>query len=191
METGTQLRVVDAGRLERRRVRAVKSRAGEDRRPYFYAVAEARYLLRKVFRLIEDQARRAGLDPLAHQALVQIYGSTANVLKVREVAERLDITPAFASTLIQDLAAKGLVSRSRDRDDQRVMWISVTQKGLSVLYRIDEKVQAAVDRFTRGLSDSRTEAAISILMFYAGVSLRRSVDPFAAGSTGRPARSPA
>lgn len=187
-ETGTPLRVVDAGRLERRRVRAVRSREAQDRRPYFYAVAEARYLLRKVFRLIEDQARRAGLDPLAHQALIQIFGSPANALKVREVAERLDITAAFASTLIQDLAAKGLVSRLRDRNDQRVMWISVTDKGQTLMYRIDEKVQAEVDRFTRGLSDSRTEAAMSILMFYAGVSLRRAVDPFAAAAA-RPSRS--
>lgn len=167
------MRVVDAGRLERRRATAVRSRGAADRHNYFYGVAEARYLLRKVFRLVEEQARRAGLDPLAHQALIQIYGSETGVLKVREVAERLDITPAFASTLVQQLAERGLVLRSRDGDDQRVMWIKVTGKGRSTLYQIDEQVQAQVDRFTHGFSESRSEAAISILMFYAGVSLKR------------------
>jgi DNA-binding MarR family transcriptional regulator len=175
------LRVVDAARLERRRARAVKSRAAEDRHPYFHGVAEARHLLRKVFRLVEEQARRAGLDPLAHQALIQIYGSSAEVLKVREVAERLDITPAFASTLIQELAARRLVLRSRDRKDRRVMWIKVTNKGRALLYQIDEQVQAEVDRFTRRFSESRTEAAISILMFYAGVSLKRATPPMLDG----------
>jgi DNA-binding MarR family transcriptional regulator len=168
-----RMRVVDAGRLERKRATAVKSRGAEDRHDYFYGVAEARYLLRKVFRLVEEQARRGGLDPLAHQALIQIYGSDTGALKVREVAERLDITPAFASTMVQELADRGLVLRSRDGDDQRVMWIKVTGKGRSMLYQIDERVQAQVDRFTEGFSENRTEAAISILMFYAGVSLKR------------------
>ncbi len=168
------MRVVDAARLERRRATAVRARGGENRHTYFHGVAEARYLLRKVFRLVEEEARQAGLDPLAHQALIQIYGSEDEALMVREVAERLDITPAFASTLIQSLADRGLVLRSRDGDDQRVMWIEVTGKGRSLLYQIDERVQAAVDRFTAGFSESRTEAAISILMFYAGVSLKRA-----------------
>lgn len=105
--------------------------------------------------------------------MIQVYGSEGSALKVREVAERLDITPAFASTLIQSLEKRGLVLRSRDREDQRVIWITVTAKGRALLYRIDEQVQAEVDRFTGGLSDSRTEAAISILMFYAGVGLKR------------------
>lgn len=167
------MRVVDAVRLERRRATAVRARIARDRRPYFQGVAAARYLLRKVFRLVEEQARSAGLDPLAHQALIQIYGSDDGALKVREVAERLDITPAFASTLIQSLEKRGLVLRRRDAEDQRVIWITITGKGRAVLYRIDEQVQAEVDRFTGTLSDSRTEAATSILMFYAGVSLKR------------------
>lgn len=167
------MRIVDAVRLERHRATAVRARAGADRHPYFQGVAAARYLLRKVFRLVEERARSAGLDPLAHQALIQIYGSEGGALKVREVAERLDITPAFASTLIQALEKKGLVLRRRDAEDQRVIWITVTARGRALLYRIDEQVQSEVDRFTGGLSDSRTEAAISILMFYAGVSLKR------------------
>ena len=89
------------------------------------------------------------------------------------MAERLNITPAFASTLVQQLAERGLVLRSRDGDEQRVMWIKITGKGRSMLYQIDEQVQAQVDRFSHGLSENRTEAAISILMFYAGVSLKR------------------
>jgi DNA-binding MarR family transcriptional regulator len=169
--------LVDAARLERRRATAVKARGRQDRHPYFFGVAQARYLLRKVFRLVEEQARRAGIDPLEHQALIQIYGSETGALKVREVAERLDITPAFASSLIQTLASKGLVMRSRDADDQRVMWIKVTGKGKTILYSVDEQVQAQVDRFTRGLPENRTEAAISILMFYAGVSLKRAAQP--------------
>src|SRR6185295_3300644 len=130
------MRVLDAARLEKRREKAAKARVTSDRRPYFRGVAEARYLLRKVFRLIEDEAKRAGVDPLAHQALIQIYGSEKGALKVKDVGERLDITPAFASSLIKHLVAKGYVARVRDGNDARVAWARVTTKGKSLLHRI-------------------------------------------------------
>ena len=83
--------------------------AGRDpaaRHDYFAEVAEARYVLRRVFRISEEQARAAGLDPLAHQALIQIYGSPERRLRVNQLAERLDITPAFASSLLKSLVAR-------------------------------------------------------------------------------------
>src|SRR5262245_48601208 len=165
--------VVDAARLEKRREKAVKARSRGDRRPYFHGVAVARYVLRKVFRLVEDEAKRAGIDPLAHQLLIQIYGSEKGALRVKEVAKRLDITPAFSSSLVKMLVKKGCVTRERDRDDSRVAWVRVTGKGRALLHHIDEQVQAHVDYFTRGLPRKETEAALSILMFYAGVSLKQ------------------
>ncbi len=166
------MRVVDAARLEKGREKAIKARGLSDRRLYFHGVAAARYVLRKVFRLVEEEAKRAGIDPLAHQALIQIYGSEKGALRVKEVAERLDISPAFSSSLVKMLVKKNYVTRERDKADSRVAWVKVTKKGRDTLHKIDEQVQAHVDYFTRGLSAKETEAALSILMFYAGVSLK-------------------
>jgi DNA-binding MarR family transcriptional regulator len=170
------MRVIDAARLERGRERAAKARATADRHPYFHGVAQARYLLRKVFRLVEEEAKRAGVDPLVHQALIQIYGSEGGTLRVKEVAERLDITPAFASSLVKSLQAKGFVVRSRDKTDNRVSWIKITKEARVLLHQIDEQVQIHVDYFTRNLTAQQTEAALSILLFYAGVSFRPPAD---------------
>jgi DNA-binding MarR family transcriptional regulator len=170
------MRVIDARRLERGRERAAKSRGSADRHAYFYGVAEARYVLRKVFRLVEEEAKRAGIDPLAHQALIQIYGSEAGALRVKEVAERLDITPAFASSVVKALLAKGLVATARDKEDSRVTWVKVTKHGRTALHRIDEQVQMHVDYFTRGLTHRQTESALSVLIFYAGASLKPAPD---------------
>ena len=169
--------LVDAARLEKRRERAAKARGTRDGRLFFHAVAEARYLLRKVFRLVEEEAKRAGIDPLAHQALIQIHGSDAGALRVKELAERLDIAPAFASSLVKALVAQGHVARARDKHDARVAWAKVTAKGKALLHRIDERVQTHVDYFNAGRSASQTEAALSILMFYAGASLKRRPAP--------------
>src|SRR5262249_19196590 len=150
----------------------VKARATADRHAYFYGVAQARYVLRKVFRLVEEEAKRAGIDPLAHQALIQIYGAQNGSLRVKDVAERLDITPAFASSLVKMLAAKGYISRVRDKVDSRVTWVKMTKDGRLLLHRIDEQVQFHVDYFTHTLNTAQTEAALSVLLFYAGVSLK-------------------
>jgi DNA-binding MarR family transcriptional regulator len=166
------MQFVDAARLERRREQTVKARSTSDRHPYFLGVSEARYILRKVFRMVEEEARRAGVEPLAHQALIQIYGSPGYRLRVKEVAERLDITPAFASSLVKMLVEQGYVVRERDKTDNRVIWVKVTKTGRSLLHLIDEQVQIHVDYFTAGLDPKQTEAALSVLMFYVGVSIK-------------------
>jgi DNA-binding MarR family transcriptional regulator len=168
--------LVDAARLEKGREKAAKARTAQDRRAFFKAVAEARYLLRKVFRLVEDQAKRSGIDPLAHQALIQIYGSEDGALRVKELAERLDIAPAFASSLVKQLLIQGHVTRTRDKTDARVAWARVTAKGKTLLHRIDEEVEAHVDYFNAGRARGDTEAALSILMFYAGASFKKKPD---------------
>src|SRR5262245_48509997 len=118
--------VIDAARLEKRREKAVKARGLSDRRLYFHGVAAARYVLRKVFRLVEDEAKRAGIDPLAHQALIQVYGSEKGALRVKELGERLDISPAFAPSLIKLVAAKQYLTREPDKHDARAATDSAT-----------------------------------------------------------------
>jgi DNA-binding MarR family transcriptional regulator len=163
--------VIDASRLEKKRKETIKSRTVLDRHRYFEGVAQARFVLRKVFRLIEEQAKLAGLDPLEHQALIQIYGSPTTRLRVKEVAERLDIAPAFASNVLKALVKKGYVIRIHSDKDQRVTLVAVTSRGKQTLHHIDEQVQTHVDYFTHQLNQDEREAAISIMMFYIGISL--------------------
>ncbi len=163
--------LIDASRLERKRKRTANAQTLENRHGYFQGVAEARFVLRKVFRLIEEQAKAAGLDSLEHQALIQIYGSPMMRLRVKEVAERLDIVPAFASNMLKSLEQRGYVTRTRGETDQRVIVVAPTPKGKETLHRVDEQVRVHVDYFTRQLSQEAREAAISVLMFYIGISL--------------------
>jgi len=168
--------VIDTKKLEQRRQRVVKSRDTSDRHFYFNCVARTRYILRKVFRMVEEEAKRAGIDPLAQQALIQIYGSEHSMLRVKELAERLDVSSAFASSMVKLLSESGYASRHPDKVDKRVTWIGITKAGRELLHRIDEQVQIHVDYFTRTLSSADREAAMSILMFYIGISFHSRLD---------------
>jgi DNA-binding MarR family transcriptional regulator len=162
---------LDLDRLRRKGSAARKARGTEDKHAYFVGVAEARYVVRKVFRIVEEQAKKFELDPLAHQALIQIYGSPTMELQVNQIANRLDITPAFASSLVRTLVEKEVVVRRRDDSDQRVTYVAITEEGRRVMDAIDENVKFHVDYFVGQLTQEERESALSILMFYVGAKL--------------------
>ncbi|MDR6858654.1 MarR family winged helix-turn-helix transcriptional regulator [Variovorax guangxiensis] len=157
-------------RIRRKSDASRKAREG-NKHLYFIGVAEARYVLRKVFRIVEEQAKKFGIDPLAHQALIQIYGSPDMELQVNQIASRLDITPAFSSSLVKMLVEKGLVARRRGDQDQRTTYVAMTDLGRDTLHKIDENVKFHVDYFVSQLSTEERESALSILMFYVGAKL--------------------
>jgi DNA-binding MarR family transcriptional regulator len=162
---------IRATRLERLRRSTERSRGAIDRHTYFRNVAEARYVLRKIFRIIEEQAKPAEIHSLARQALIQIYGNPKSALRVKDIAERLDITPAFASGLVKTLLQKRYVVRKRSDDDQRVTWIEVTDSAKRMMHELDQRVQIHVEYFNRQLTQEQREAALAILMFFVGVTL--------------------
>jgi len=138
-------------------------------RGYAYGIAEARYITRKVFRLVDEQAKKAGLEPMQHQALIQIYRDSDTRMPVNKVAERLDIAPAFASRLIKELEVKGLIYRQPLPGDKRVICVAATDAGIAVLREIDDAVHVHVSYFQSQLSDEDRLAALAIYAFYVGL----------------------
>jgi DNA-binding MarR family transcriptional regulator len=163
--------VIRASKLERRRRSTERSRESGDRHDYFRNVAEARYVLRKIFRIIEEQAKPAEIDSMARQALIQIYGSANCALRIKEIAERLDITPAFASSLVKVLVERRYAVRKFSEGDRRAISVEITESGKHMLDELDRRVQIHVEYFNRQLAPEQREAALAILMFYVGVSL--------------------
>ncbi len=136
---------------------------------YVYGIAQARYVIRKVFRMVDDEARKRGLEPLQHQALLQTFGSGAGPLTVSGLAERLDIVPALASRLTKELQKRGLVTRREHATDRRVTVLEVTPEGLELLREIDNAVHVHVEYFQSQLTDHQRQAALVIMAFYIGL----------------------
>ena len=141
----------------------------DDVEAYFHGVARARYVIRRIFRLVDEQVRRHGLDPLQHQALVQIFGSGGRPLRINDVAERLDIAPAFASRLARDLETRGLINRRPSTEDKRITLVTATDVGRELLVEIDQQVQLHIAYFASQLSTEDRAAAMSTFGLYVGV----------------------
>jgi DNA-binding MarR family transcriptional regulator len=136
---------------------------------YFHGVANARYVIRKVYRIIEEHAKEFGLDPVHHQSLIQIYGSLDQRLRVKELAMRMDISQAFASNIAGALVERGYAQRIPCDEDLRSNFIGITDEGANLLCAIDDAVRVHVEYFTQQISESEREAAVYTMMFYIGL----------------------
>lgn len=141
-----------------------------DFQSYVYNIAEARYVIRRVTRIINEEAKSFGLDPLLHQALLQTYGAAdGRELAVGGIAERLDIAAAFASRLISQLERMGLVQRKPSMHDRRAINVAATASGIQLLKDIDNAVHHHIAYFQQQLDDGQRKAALAIFAFYVGV----------------------
>jgi DNA-binding MarR family transcriptional regulator len=145
-----------------------RARGSNRMHEYFVAVARVRYIMRKVFRMVDDDAKKLGLDPLAHQALLQVYGSPKQGIRVSALAERLDIVPPFASNMVKQLVEAKLLRRNSDASDLRVSIVTITDAGRALCREIDSRARLRVDALIGQLEPEERKVAMSMLMFYVG-----------------------
>lgn len=138
---------------------------------FFRGVAHARYVVRRVIRIVDEQAKRNGLDPLEHQLLIQVYGSENQVLRVSRLAERLDVPAALASRLVNRLAVQGFVGRRKSDTDRRVTEVYITEAGKQKCIEIWEQLKIHIDYFQQQLDEHEKQLALGIFGFYVGVAL--------------------
>jgi DNA-binding MarR family transcriptional regulator len=139
-------------------------------REYMHTVAQARYVVRKVLRIVHEQAKRAAIDPLDHQALVHLFGTDpSEALSINRLAERLDIPPALASRVTKRLADRRLVYRQPSETDKRVTKVQVTEDGVALLKKIDREVHIHISYTREQLTDDDRLSLMAIFAFWAGL----------------------
>lgn len=93
-----------------------------------------RHAIRQYLRWSEQQAGLRGLSPQQHQLLLAIRAHAGTEApSTGQVAGYLMVRPNSAVELIGRVEAMGLVARGPDRSDQRVVRVSLTDTGRSLL----------------------------------------------------------
>lgn len=149
--------------------------AADELHDYFSRIADTRYIVRKVFRLIDEQAREAGLDPLEHQALVQLVGAPGRRLQMKDLANRLDVGADVASKTVSALQEKGYAVRTRSANDRRGIDVSPTTAAESLLAGIDVRVRAHIALLQHDLPRRVQLAALRMFAFYVGLAISPDV----------------
>jgi DNA-binding MarR family transcriptional regulator len=100
-------------------------------------LAQFRYALRKFLRFSEDAARRCKVTPQQHQLMLGIEGFTGREsASVRELAEFLQERHHSVVGLVERAVQSGLVRRSQDADDRRVVNVTLSARGKKTLLRL-------------------------------------------------------
>ena len=135
----------------------------EDFESVLAQLANFRYLLRKFVRFSESAARKAGITPQQHQLMLGIAGFTdSGKGTVSELAEFLQERHHSVVGLIDRATLSGLVRRETDASDRRVVLVSLTPRGRSILKRLSvqhrEEVNRMREELLRFASQSASEA---------------------------------
>ena len=89
----------------------------------------------------------AELTPHQYNVLRILRGSHPTKLSCGEIGERMIARDPDITRLVDRLGRRGLVTRTRSRQDRRVVEVGITEQGREILLSLDEHV----DRFPRAV----------------------------------------
>ena len=104
------------------------------------ALAQFRRALRRFLHFTEKTAREFGLTPQQHQALLAVRRDpNRDWASLTEIADAMQIRHNAIVGLVDRCEALGLLMRSRDPEDGRVVRVSLTELGESKLIGITNR----------------------------------------------------
>lgn len=96
-----------------------------------------RFRIRKFLRFSEQAARGCGLTPQQYQLLLGIAGyHTRRKATISELAEFLQERHNSVVELVGRAVERGLVRKERDTHDRRCVFVSLTPRGETVLWKL-------------------------------------------------------
>jgi DNA-binding MarR family transcriptional regulator len=113
----------------------------------YATLASFRRALRIFLAFSEDAARKVGLPPQQHQAILAIRGLAPEAgMTINDLAEQLLLKPPTAVELVDRLEDAGLVRRERDEVDRRRVFLGLTAKANRLLEKLSAEHLAQIRR---------------------------------------------
>lgn len=100
-----------------------------------------------------------------YRALVVLSARGAH--RAVDLADALGVTPGTASRMIERLTRKGLVRRTRARDDRRTIRVDLTAAGRAVVTQVTARRRAEIARILAGVTPGERDALTASLTVFA------------------------
>jgi DNA-binding MarR family transcriptional regulator len=115
----------------------------------YRALAEFRHRLERFLQRRRRDTRDAGLQPMQYQLMLAVKGTPQRRHPaIGEIDDRLQEKHNSVIELVNRLERRQLIQRQRDRDDRRVVHLSLTPAGEALLRKV----------VSLSLTELRTEA---------------------------------
>jgi MarR family transcriptional regulator, organic hydroperoxide resistance regulator len=102
-----------------------------------------------------------GVTPLQFMTL-KMLKEQGKKCKMSELAEMRYLTPAAATGIVNKLVHLGMVERSFDEHDRRLVLLTLTERGNQMVSGMDATMQELMLRFFKGISESDRSATLRI-----------------------------
>jgi len=112
---------------------------------------------------VHEVLRAENLSHSQYNILRILRGAGKEGLPCGEISERMVRRDPDLTRLLDRLDARGLVSRSRDERDRRVILASITDEGMKVLASLDKPVEESLKRSLAHLPPRRLRALLELL----------------------------
>ena len=110
------------------------------RKEDYVALAAFRKALRVFLRFVEVSAREAHITPQQHQVLLAIRGQSGREwASIVELSDSLQLKHHAVVGLVDRCQAAGLVDRSTDLKDRRMVHVTLTAKGDEILTALTKR----------------------------------------------------
>jgi len=103
--------------------------------------------------MVSKALRHHGLSAAGRQALAVLEGA-GRPLSPTTISERLLVTTASVTSLLDTLERRGLVARLRDPDDRRKLLVSLTKEGQQIVDQFLPEVVALQTAVRVGLKEA-------------------------------------
>jgi DNA-binding MarR family transcriptional regulator len=123
-------------------------------------------LLRTADALMQGVAgtlKPSGLSPAQYNVLRILRGAGPDGLACWEIGERMIAKDPDITRLLDRLAERDLISRSRDRADRRVITTRITDKGLGILKELDKPIEELHVKQLGHLGKQRLRSLVDLL----------------------------
>ncbi len=112
---------------------------------------------------MEELLKPTGLSRTQYNVLRILRGAGASGQACGEIAERMLTRDPDITRLLDRLEGRGLIARSRDRKDRRVIHTRITKEGLRLLQGLDEPVAELHLRQLEHLGPRRLHSLLELL----------------------------
>ena len=118
-------------------------------------------VVRLQLRVYNGRFRATGLNQSQVAALIHL--DRVEELSQTDLAARLGMRKAATGTLIDGLEGKGLVERTRGREDRRLQLVSISDAGRRVVDEVDRMGETLGTGLRGGISREERSQLVSIL----------------------------
>ncbi len=133
---------------------------GTERQKNFFRFGEIIMEIARKLHIELDEQNVPGITGSQFFVLRQIC--SRGRLTVSEVAEKLGVSLSAITALVDRLVKSGLVVRSRDEKDRRLVWLEATDKGKETMRNCMEGRKKVAEKYFSQLSEEDVQKLVDV-----------------------------